>query len=113
MTDTIESQHGVFALLGQPATHGGVPVRRIDTHAAAVFLAGQRALKVKRAVRYPYLDFSTLEKRKGACEAELDVNRPFAPGLYRGVTAIAREAGGQLALGGRGGAVEWAVDMRR
>jgi aminoglycoside phosphotransferase family enzyme/predicted kinase len=106
-------QAEIFAFLSDPATHGGVPVRRIDTHAAAVFLAGQRALKVKRAVRYPYLDFSTLPKRKAACEAELDVNRPFAPGLYRGVTAITREAGGRLALGGRGGIVEWAVDMRR
>jgi uncharacterized protein len=109
--DTCQAE--IFAFLADPATHGGVPVRRIDTHAAAVFLAGQRALKVKRAVRYPYLDFSTLAKRKAACEAELDVNRPFAPRLYRGVTAITREAGGGLGLGGRGGAVEWAVDIRR
>jgi aminoglycoside phosphotransferase family enzyme/predicted kinase len=106
-------QAKVFAFLADPTTHGGVPVRRIDTHAAAVFLAGQRALKVKRAVRYSYLDFSTLEKRKAACAAELDVNRPFAPGLYRGVTAITCEAGGRLAVGGCGGVVEWAVDMRR
>src|SRR6516165_1750901 len=41
-----------------------------------------RALKVKRAVRYPFLDFSSLEKRKAACEAELEVNRKFAPQLY-------------------------------
>ena len=45
----------------------------------------QRALKIKRAVRFPFLDFSTLEKRKAACEAEIEVNRPFAPAIYRGV----------------------------
>ena len=45
---------------------GGAPVKRIDTHAASVFLAGERALKIKRAVRFAFLDFSTLEKRKAA-----------------------------------------------
>ncbi len=99
--------------LADPATHGGAKVTRIDTHAASVFLAGERALKVKRAVRFPFLDYSTLAKRKTACEAEIAVNRPFAPAIYRGVTAITREADGRLAIGGEGEAVEWAVDMRR
>ena len=87
--------------------------QRIDTHAASVFLAGDRALKVKRAVRFPFLDYSTLEKRKKACEAELAVNAPYAPEIYRGVVAITREAGGKLAIGGSGVPIEWAVDMRR
>ena len=72
-------------------------VQRIDTHAASVFLAGDRALKVKRAVRFPFLDYSTLEKRKQACEAEIAVNAPYAPEIYRGVVAITREAVGKLA----------------
>ena len=88
-------------------------MRRIDTHAGVVFLAGERALKVKRAVRFPFLDFSTLAKRKAACLAEIEANRPFAPELYRGVIAITRGADGALALGGAGEPVEWAVDMRR
>jgi aminoglycoside phosphotransferase family enzyme/predicted kinase len=88
-------------------------VRRIDTHAAVVFLTGNQAFKVKRRVRYPFLDFSTLEKRKAACEAELAVNRAFAPQLYRRVVAITREGGGELALGGGGTPVEWAVEMTR
>ena len=88
-------------------------MHRIDTHAGIVFLAGERALKVKRAVRFPFLDFSTLEKRKGACLAEIDANRPFAPELYRGVIAVTRGRDGALALGGEGEPVEWAVDMRR
>jgi aminoglycoside phosphotransferase family enzyme/predicted kinase len=108
-----DSQQAVFRPLADPATYGGLAVRRIDTHAASVFLAGERALKVKRAVKFPFLDYSTLERRKAACAAEIEVNQPFAPQLYRGVVAITREADGRLALAGRGTPVEWAVDMRR
>jgi aminoglycoside phosphotransferase family enzyme len=106
-------QQPVLALLAEPATHGGVPVKRFDTHAAAVFLAGDRAFKVKRAVRFPFLDYSTLEKRKQACEAELEVNQPFAPQIYRRVVPITRADGGRLALDGGGTPVEWAVEMQR
>jgi aminoglycoside phosphotransferase family enzyme/predicted kinase len=106
-----ETQEEVFALLGDPATHGA-PVRRIDTHAASVFLAGERAYKVKRAVKFPFLDYSTRAQRKAACEAELAVNHPFAPEIYLRVVAITR-ANGLLALGGEGEPVEWAVEMRR
>jgi len=70
-----DSQDAVFALLSDPATHGGDAVKRIDTHAASVFLAGERAFKVKRAVRFPFLDFSTLAKRKSAF-ASIDHSRP-------------------------------------
>ncbi len=108
-----DDQQAVFRLLTDPASHGGEPVRRLDTHAASVFLAGKRALKVKRAVRFPFLDYSTLERRKAACAAELEVNRAFAPEIYRRVVAITREADGELAIDGRGEPVEWAVEMRR
>ncbi|MBV8836266.1 MAG: AAA family ATPase [Alphaproteobacteria bacterium] len=106
-------QDEVFAFLADPATHGGAPVRRIDTHAAAVFLAQDHAYKVKRAVRFPFLDFSTLERRERACESELEVNQPFARDLYKRVTPITREADGRLAIGGQGKPVEWAVEMVR
>ncbi len=115
MDDTANAQKDVLAFLADPAAYGGgaEKVRRIDTHAASVFLAGDRALKIKRAVRFPFLDFSTLEKRKRACEAEIEVNRRLAPKLYRGVVAITRESDGRLAIGGDGAPVEWAVDMVR
>jgi uncharacterized protein len=113
MGQETNAQEEAFRFLGDPRTHGGQTVQRIDTHAASVFLAGDRALKVKRAVRFPFLDYSTLAKRKAACEAELTVNAPYAPQIYRGVVAIARTADGKLAIGGSGEAVEWAVDMRR
>jgi len=80
-----ECQEEVFAFLADQATHGGGAVKRVDTHAASVFLTGERALKVKRAVRFPFLDYSTLAKRKAACEAELAINRSFAPDIYRRV----------------------------
>lgn len=106
-------QDAVFDFLADPATHRGAKVKRIDTHAASVFLAGDKAFKVKRAVRFPFLDYSSLQKRKRACEAELEVNRPYAPEIYRRAVAITREAGGRLAIGGEGEPVEWAVEMRR
>lgn len=107
------TQEAVFALLAGPATHGCGEVLRCDTHAASVFLAGDRAYKVKRAVRFPFLDYSTLDRRKAACLAELEVNRRFAPQLYRRVIAITRDAKGTLALGGEGEPVEFAVEMTR
>jgi uncharacterized protein len=117
MDDAAKVQEDVLAFLADPAAYGGGAgkVRRIDTHAASVFLAGDRALKIKRAVRFPFLDYSTLAKRKAACAAEIEVNRPLAPELYRGVVAITRANDGRLAIGGDGDgeAVEWAVDMVR
>ena len=97
----------------------GTAVERIDTHAAMVFLAGDRAFKVKRAVKYPYLDFSTLARREEVCQHEIELNRRTAPDIYLGVCAIRRNESGQLYLE-RGAAndsldpvVEWAVEMRR
>ncbi len=106
-----EMQDKVFAFLADPARHG--EVRRIDTHAASVFLAGDRALKVKRAVRFPYLDYATLAKRRAACEDELRISRPFAPQIYRRVVPITQGADGSLAIDGEGTPVEYAVEMTR
>jgi aminoglycoside phosphotransferase family enzyme/predicted kinase len=108
-----QDQSEVFAFLADPATHRiAGPVRQIDTHAAAVFLAGPDAYKVKRAVKFPFMDFSTLEKRRAGCEAEVAINRIYAPDLYLGTLPVTRE-GSALRLGGAGRAVEWAVHLRR
>src|SRR6202158_3753657 len=101
-----DCQAEVLAFLEDPASHHGREVRRIDTHASSVFLVGERALKVKRAVRFPFLDYSSLDKRKAACAAELGVTRPFAPNLYRRIVPITRAADGRLALDGGGEPVE-------
>src|SRR5690348_410904 len=116
MNEEAESQDEVLGFLADPQSYGTAAVknvRRIDTHAATVFLADDRVLKIKRAVRFPFLDFSTLDKRKAACEAELAVNTAYAPEIYRGVVAITRERDGKLAIGGDGSPVEWAVEMHR
>jgi uncharacterized protein len=63
-----EDQTGVIDFLAAPSTHGGATVERIDTHASLVFLAAERAYKLKRAVRFDYLDFSTSERRHVLCE---------------------------------------------
>jgi uncharacterized protein len=106
-----ELQDRIFAFLADPATHPGV--HRIDTHAAAVFLDGARALKIKRAVRFPYLDYSTLAKRKAACDEEIKVNRAFAPQIYHRVIPITQNADGSLCIDGSGPPVEFAIEMTR
>ena len=106
-------QTKVLAFLGSSSTHSGDAVERIETHASVVFLAGTRAWKLKRAVLYDYLDFSTIERRRAMCEAEVRINRRTASELYQGVVAVTREPDGSLALGGSGTPVDWLVEMAR
>ena len=87
--------------------------REIDTHAASIFLAGDRAWKLKRAVRFGYLDFSTADKRRDALCAELALNRRTAPDLYVDVVAITRDRAGHFAIGGTGEPVDWLLRMQR
>ncbi|MGI9383430.1 MAG: AAA family ATPase [Methyloligellaceae bacterium] len=110
-----DEQDAVIAFLSEPSSYDPAPpsVQRIDTHAAVVFLAGEEAYKIKRAVKLPYLDFSTLEKRRLVCEREVELNRATAPQLYLGVIPIVRRQGGGFSLGGDGSPVEWAVKMSR
>ena len=108
-----EDQNAVVAFLGSAATHGGEPVKRVDTHSAMVFLAGNRAWKLKRAVRYGYLDFSTVERRRAACEGEFRLNKRTAPSIYRGIAPVVRRVDGSLAIGGPGTPIEWLVEMNR
>ena len=109
------SQQEVIAFLLNPQSYGynNVPVTRIDTHISVVFLVGDRAYKMKRAVRYAYLDYSTIGCRKNFCEAEVSLNRRTAPMLYRDIVPVTRENDGSLQLGGRGEPVEWLVEMAR
>lgn len=108
-----EDQSEVISFLSSPATHGGGAVERIETHGSVLFLAASLAWKLKRAVKYDYMDFSTVDRRRAMCEAELRVNRRTAPAIYRRVVAITREADGLLALGGTGTAIDWVVEMIR
>lgn len=77
-----------------------------------VFLTDDKVLKLKKPVRFPYLDFSTVKKRRAACLAELSLNRRLAPDVYDEVVPITRSPAG-LAIGGCGEGVDWLVVMKR
>ncbi len=87
-------------------------VARHETHMSQVFLAGDRVYKLKKPVRFPYLDFSTLARREAACRAELKLNRRLAPDTYREVVPLVRSGRG-LVIGGGGEIVNWLVVMIR
>jgi aminoglycoside phosphotransferase family enzyme/predicted kinase len=105
----------LHTFLGKGETFGvpGAEVEQVTTHAAEIYLVGERAFKMKRAVRYSFLDFSTLERRRQALEAELRLNRRTAPMLYHRVLPVTREEGGSLAIDGDGEPVEWLLEMQR
>jgi aminoglycoside phosphotransferase family enzyme/predicted kinase len=108
------SQSEAITFLSNGANLGdGPPVEIIQTHGAYVFLAGSSAYKIKRAVRYDYLDFSTLEKRRDMLLRELELNAPSAPQIYRDVIALTRDDRGRLRLGDQGTPVEWVLRMNR
>ncbi len=88
-------------------------VEVVETHMAWVFLTDRLVYKMKKPVRYEFLDFSTLERRRLDCEAEVRLNRRLAPDVYLGSVALTREAGGRLRLEGDGEVVEWLVKMVR
>ena len=97
-----DAQREVVAFLSDPSSYpsGAGPVDIIETHASIVFLAGPHAYKLKRAVKYPYLDFSTAARRRAACTAELRLNRRTAPQLYLEVRAISRGPSGAFTVAG-------------
>lgn len=104
-----------MALLANPQAYPSATanVAVIETHCARVFLAGTEALKVKKRVRLPFLDFTTLEARRRACSREVELNQPCAPNIYLGIIPITLAKTGQLAIAGVGKVVDWAVRMRR
>ncbi|PBN42932.1 bifunctional aminoglycoside phosphotransferase/ATP-binding protein [Sphingobium sp. D43FB] len=109
-----EQQTDVVAFLESPgALQPCESARRIDTHAAHIFLAGDRAWKLKRSVHFNYLDFSSADKRHAALETELTLNRRTAPALYLAVRPICRDGSGTLNLDRRGDTVDWLLEMRR
>ena len=83
-----------------------------ETHMSWVFLTDSHAYKLKKPVRYPFLDFSTVELRRIDCEEEVRLNRRLAPDVYLGVVALGLDPSGRLCVGG-GRPVDWLVKMRR
>jgi aminoglycoside phosphotransferase family enzyme len=117
----------VLRFLGSDAAHAGYAgrdgvapqVEIVETHMSWVFLVGNHVLKLKKPVRYPFLDFSTLAARKACCREEVRLNSRLAPGIYRGLMAV-QWFNGQLMLRAEADAsetlartVEWLVWMKR
>ncbi len=108
-----EAFRGLLAPQAYPHPVAGVDL--IETHISWVLLAGEFAYKIKRPVRYPFVDLRAPERRKLLCEEELRLNRRFAPELYLDVCRVVGGGGGaRIATDGADGPVlEYAVRMRR
>jgi aminoglycoside phosphotransferase family enzyme/predicted kinase len=85
----------------------------VETHISAVFLGPATVWKLRKAVRLPFLDFTSLAERQRTAMREFELNRAAAPGLYRDVVAVMRRPDSTIALGGEGEAVDWVVRMAR
>jgi uncharacterized protein len=99
--------------LATPTTYPGAPPVSVhETHASWVFVAGERAYKLKKPVALGFLDYSTLALRHSACHEEVRVNQELAPGIYLGVRAIVEADGAfQILPDGTAGALEYCVEM--
>lgn len=103
---------GIADFLTDPATHYGAAVDTIETHGAVVVLAADTAYKLKKPVDLGFFDFTNVEKRRAALQAELDLNAPAAPQIYRRLIWITREPDG-FAFDGPGQRVEPVLVMAR
>ncbi len=112
----LESQRALIDWLSTPAAHGSDdgPVGRVETHASVVFLAGRHAWKLKRAVRYDYLDYTTAARRRHYLLEELRLNRRTAPAVYRTVRTVRQTTDGRFHIDGNAGrAIDYLLEMTR
>jgi aminoglycoside phosphotransferase family enzyme/predicted kinase len=107
-------QESLVAAMMKPTFYPTPPAEVIhkETHISHVFLAGDLVYKVKKAVRYPFLDYSTVGKRRRFVEEELRLNRRLAPSVYIGIMPLTL-AGAAWKLGGSGRIRDYALVMRR
>ena len=108
----LDEQAQTIRFVSRNAGGQSIAVETVRTHISTVILTADRAYKLKRPVRFPYLDFSTPKRRLAACNAELALNRRTAPGLYLAVRTITRGEDGALAFDGPGQLVDAVVEMR-
>lgn len=112
MTD---DQSKIIAFLATPEAFadGTETVERITTHASELFIGRYRVFKLKRAVHYPYMNYSTKAQRLKFCEAEVRLNRRTAPDIYMGVKPVTLDDAGAYHIGHAGAVVDWVVEMKR
>ena len=104
----------LVAALREPSfyPHPVDKVEFLQTHISSIFLTGERVYKLKKAVNFGFLDFSTLESRERYCRAEVELNRRLAADVYLGTRPITLQ-GDRLELGGDGEVVDWVVEMQQ
>jgi aminoglycoside phosphotransferase family enzyme/predicted kinase len=110
------SEHEAIAeWLSRPEAYPHQPesVEEIETHISHVFVAGELVYKLKKPVKYDFLDYTTLEAREQACREELRLNRRLAADTYLRVVPVKRGTSSGYELDGRGEAVDWVVEMQR
>ena len=93
--------------------HDVEDIELIQTHISQVFLTGKFAYKVLKPVDFGFLDFSTLDKRKKACEDEFQLNKLISPELYIGVVKICKVDDRIKVDSSEGDIVEYAVKMKQ
>jgi hypothetical protein len=111
----------IEAYLAERCKRGGraVDVEHVETHLSHVFLCGESVFKLLKPVKFAFVDFSTVQRRRDECQAELTLNRPLAGDVYVSVEPVCRLSNGRLAIGGDAGrasadsVVDWVVVMRR
>lgn len=112
MSALSDEQKAVIDFLGNHFRAANGSLKVITTHVSMIFLSGRKAYKMKRAVKFPFLDFQNIAARREACEREFEINRHTAPTLYLGVVPVTASDDG-FELGGAGEPVEWLVEMNR
>jgi len=106
----------LIAALSRPDfyAHRPAAVTLVQTHISYVLLAGEHVYKIKKPVRFTFLDFSTLERRRHFCHEEVRLNRRLAPDVYLGVLAVSKDSGAyRLTAEDDPSAVEYVIEMRR
>src|SRR4030043_779946 len=93
-------------------SHSPQKVELAQTQMSCLFLTGDYVYKIKKPVDLGYLDYTTLEKRRFFCQQEIELNRRLCPEVYLEVVPIVSSRG-QIHLGGKGQAVEYAVKMKQ
>jgi aminoglycoside phosphotransferase family enzyme len=93
--------------------HNPATVEFIQTHISYIFIAGDIVYKVKKPLKFDFLDFTSLEKRKFYCEEELRLNKRLAADTYLDITAISRDSQGNITLCRGVEIIDYAVRMKK
>jgi hypothetical protein len=109
------AQQAVVEFLSRPSSHAerGKRVETIETHWSWVFVTGERAIKIKKAIRTEFADLRRVTARRRNCVEEVRLNRRLSHDVYLGTRPLLADAGGMVSFSTGAQAVDWAVEMRR